>query len=387
MFFDAVFLFEEGRRTASFPSEVKVDGLDKFAFLTTPCGGVPADAFASTVFVHNTQSSYFFTWAFSFNSQPCAIVIATSVLYASLFLDFLNAVRTSFHGSEESSDPLCRFGFVKSLLTAWQAGSASELTIAYPFETLTLNLTSFQSWLLDFNVAPLFPYVDVVWRNLMKASRVVIVALTPEIASSAAIAALSLLVPMKYAEPMLLYTDSRDSRVSNPQYKLIATCDPRLKQLENATIIVVNGMDFDDMTDLQQTYRQKTHRYYTIMMSIMNSMLMTNPYFDILETPINVKHLPLPDETDEDLLVKMQRTDTFRRWRRKRISREQIRAAFLSISPSEAVKVVPRKKCKWAIEQLNALLHIYAGDEHFQTVLKVNLRLLTKMCTSERESV
>ena len=379
MCFDGVFLLEDRQKIAHYPPNVNIRNLDMAFPLTTPAEGIPLDAFHSTIYVFNSGTSYFFTWAFRHNSKQCAIVIVTSSFCASLFIDFLNAVRSSFEGIESESDGLCRFGLVKSLLSAWKPLSETKITVVYPLESFILDLSSLQSWLLDFNVAPLYPYVDEVWKSLIFGERVVIVAPTPEIATSAVIAALSLFVPVKYGEPVLLYTDARDARVRNQRNKLIGTCDPKLTELEGATVIVIRGMDFDDMTDLQQTYRQKTHRYFTVMMNILNSVIVTNPYFDILETPVDVSRVTLPDDVDREVLVKMQRTETFREWRRSKANRAQVRTAFLSIPPSDAVKVVPPEKCGVVLAWLDSLVKQYATDEHFQSVLKSNIRLLTRV--------
>lgn len=375
--FDAVFLFEDSPKpTVSFPPGIEIDGMDEIAFLAIP-EVVKSNTVNSTIFVFNTENQYFFSWAFRYKRTPCAIVIATSSFFASLFFEFLHTVAESFASGDES-DPTCRFGFIKSLLGSWSSATNSEITINYPLESFNLDLSNVESWIKNFNVAPLFPRIEEVWQAMIKGEQVVIYAATPEIASAAAISAISMIEPITYMDPFLLFTQGNDPRASDPKYRLIATTDTSVKPAPHAHVIRITTTEFTDMSDLQSTYCRKTMRYYTILLNLMNHSLTTNPYFDMLSTPVVFNKVRIPADIQEEIVTGIQSTETFKRWRRKKITRDHIRGAFLSVSPKEAIKVIPADSYAMIIEEIEHLKNFYDHDQHFKVVLESHLGLIRK---------
>lgn len=377
--FDALFAFEGTQQVAVYPDTVEIPELSEVLFLTSPHDFQSG----SSIYVFNTETTYFFTWAFEFNSQPNALVIATSKLCASLYFDFLKAVAASFKGCEDVSDCLCRFGFVKSLLLSWAALSTNELRITYPLTSFTLDIGSVTSWIADFNVGLLYPRIEAVWRALITGKRIVVHGTTPELASSATCAALSLVLPLVFTDKVLLYTDHRDERSRDQSFVLIGTSDPNLRTLPNSFLVEARGTHVGDLSETQHQYQQKTGRYYSVILCLMDLALMANPYCDMLEMPVDVNNRELPKDIDISVLRDMQSTASFRRWRRKKMSRDSIRAAFLSMPPSEAVQKVPPDKYDVALEQIDVLKHLYASDQHFLSVLKAHEHELRRLKKAE----
>ena len=377
--FDALFAFENTTKLAVYPESVEIPELDPIVFLVNPVN----DGVQSSIYVFNSETTYFFTWSFTYDSKPNALVIASSKLYASLFVDFLKSVQASFRGSQDTSDCLCRFGFVKSLLLSWTALSISELRVTYPLASFTFDIGAATSWLADFNVGLLYPRIESVWRALMTGNRVVIFGETPELASSATIAALSLVQPLIFSDKVLLYTDHRDERVKDQSYVIIGTTDSSLRTLPNSFLVHVRGTQVGDMSETQRKYQDKTSRYYTVMLYLMDLELMTNPYFDLLEKFVNVWDRELPNDLDRSLLEEMQSTESFKRWRRKKMSRDSIRTAFLSMSPADAVAKIPREKYDDVLEQIEIIRHFFSSDVHFTAVLKAHAHEIRKLKKSE----
>lgn len=161
----------------------------------------------------------------------------------------------------ENKDPdidttiYCRFIFVRSLLNSWTSNDEGDLVINYPFDSFIIKLSpdlsvycpkyqirnfngkgeitknqppplnrndviraeddaisALHSWTDVFDVAPLVPHVETVWATAIQNKGVFVVAQNASISSCSAISILSMLEPMNYAEPSLLFTQIGDPR-------------------------------------------------------------------------------------------------------------------------------------------------------------------------------
>jgi hypothetical protein len=104
----------------------------------------------------------------------------------------------------------------------------------------------------------------------------------------------------------------------------------------------------------------------------MSFKLNTNPYFDVLGLPVDLREFSLALDLDIGLLTRMQITRTFIKWRKKMSSRDQARSAFLSVSPSEAVKKLTPDDFQKALEYLEVTRNFAERDAHLRAVLKVH---------------
>lgn len=156
------------------------------------------------------------------------------------------------------TEVFCRFVYVHSLLTSWSSNDDGDLVINYPFDSFIIKLSpdvsiyspkykthtcnqyqyiaadakhfyqpltrnddikaedeaisALHSWTDVFDVAPLVPHVETLWAAAIQNKGVMIVAPTASIASYSAVSILSMLEPMKYSEPCLLFSQIGDPR-------------------------------------------------------------------------------------------------------------------------------------------------------------------------------
>ena len=79
-----------------------------------------------------------------------------------------------------------------------------------------------------------------------------------------------------------------------------------------------------------------------------------------------------------DFYKNVQKTKSFRQWRAMNEDRDQLRAAFLSMTPKEAVEHIPSEKLSFAYSKVKNLLQLHHKDEHFRILLKKNLAEIKK---------
>ncbi|OHS94757.1 hypothetical protein TRFO_10926 [Tritrichomonas foetus] len=145
-------------------------------------------------------------------------------------------------------------------------------------------------------------------------------------------------------------------------------------------VIKINEKHFVHMNDLKSVYTKKTRRIIRQFNALLNFSLLSDPYFDILHKHVEETEFTRiwPNENRKELYADFQNTMTFKKWRHIESDREQLRTSFLSVPPKEAVEKVPPELCKEAIKQIHLILNAHKRDEHFGTILKLNLSLLKK---------
>jgi hypothetical protein len=380
--FDAVCLFQHATKTTLTSQHPPTAALPESPILATLA--IPSlvrnGSQSYAIFCYNTTSLYCFSWSFRFRDSSAAIVIATPHFYPTLFFEFLRSVAKSFSSDSEANDPLCRFLMVKSLLQSWSVGGPNEWQIYYPFESFKLDVSQPESCCSGFSIAPVVSDLELVWTCLLANDGVLIIAPTPAIASSTALACISLLGPVAYKDPCLLYTEEADPRANNlRKYRLIATTDASLADLPFGVIVNVTETDFPPSFDAWHRYRTLSLRHFSAMLSMMDFYLLGNPYYDILELPLNYRTFRVAEAIVKKLLDDIQKTDTFRVWRRDQIVRQHTRTAFLSVPPRRAVAKLAPKDCPRALKWLETLAHRYARDHHLQSVIKAHQALIGKM--------
>jgi hypothetical protein len=386
--FDFLLLYEANDHdpasvTVQFPTGTIFQQLDLVGSLAIPdC--IRDGSLDSAVFCFNTGPTiYEFAWSFRFGVKCASVVLVTSCFYPSLFFDFWHAVAEAFpRNSSAESDPICRFGFAKSLLQSWsRSQDGKSVSVNFPSESFSMDISNHENLVGRFNVAPLCPNVPDVWYHLLSNKPVLIIAPSPEIASSSAIAAMSLVAPIKYSDPFLLFTSPSDLRadeIAGAGYKLVASCDPNFDATPYSLVITINSSRFGHESHIQKQFQRRTERYFAILLAMMNYELLKNPYFDILGCPIIVDTIQLAKDADRDLLRRIQDTQTFKVWRKRQITRDQVRTAFVSSLPQQAVSFVEKGQCKMAGEALDMIEASFPGDLHLKAVLKAHRVMLKK---------
>ncbi|EAX90851.1 hypothetical protein TVAG_445710 [Trichomonas vaginalis G3] len=334
--------------------------------------------------VFNTNNYTGHSYVFPLHDKYYAIVILTVSFKPCLFTDFLESVKKSLL-EDTTSDCDVRFGLIRSLLTSWEL-SSEKLIVNYPFNQFTIDLAATENWTQSYDISPVSSAIDPIWKSLLSNQGILILGATAEICSNAVLAILSIIEPLKYYDPLLIYTKSGDPRFQeildgSTKYKLVGTTEAfQPKKGQFGVVINIPDGHFTPCPELQNQYQQKTTRFFSVVLSAMNQALYTDPYFDILEKPISniqtyTQNSPL---FQKQFFDRVEKTETFRHWRNRKKIREQTRGAFLSVPSSEALKKLPDDKLIVAQDEVTRIYNTANGDQHYQTVLKIHLKAIAK---------
>ncbi|KAH0785216.1 hypothetical protein GPJ56_010859 [Histomonas meleagridis] len=392
--FNLVLLFEGDpcQLTEQYPKGAEIDEISLITALCIPQTLKTKD---EEVFVFNTNDSYCFAWAFTYKRIPASIVVVSSTFRPAIFFDFFKSLQETFQTTPES-DPLCRFGLAKSLMISWHSNCQNEIVINYPFKKHIIDFSTITSWTSNFSVIPISPYIDEIWNSIISNNGVMLIAPSAEIASISAIATLSLFEPLKYEEPYLLYTQSNDPRYQEilngeTKYKFIATTDPELAEHckgFNTICQLAMNQTIPNQTKpsakLREEYSRKTYRLLCILTQYVYCALLFNPYFNILNRKIDGNEFKKYfGEFPKKLFENLQNTQTYQKWRHGRIDIDEVRWAFLSCQPQDAVSQVKQDELIVAYNELSAIEHMCKRDAHLRAVVQSNLRLLKKRIKKE----
>ena len=388
--FDSILLIESQKELSN--SEIISQYPEKFDFLEDleliKICSLPSNFNIDQSIIHyfNTINFYGNSWTFSFKNSVFSIVIISSCFRPYLFSKFLESVRESFL-NDKSSDHLCKYGFILSLLQSWTIDSSNNLIVNYPLNTFTINLSEVENWTENYDISPLSSFIEIVWKNLLSNTGILIQGETSEISSSALLAILSLIEPLKYSDPMLIYTKKGDPRFEqilsgSTEYKLVSTTETNFKFNKNQfeLIIKIPSNIFNPCPNLQSEYQQKTVKVFSILMASMNQSLMIDPYFDILEKKIFNLYYFQNNQNNftPEFLTLIQKSQTFIKWRKKKLIRDQLRSSFLSVPPNEALEKVSNQELNIAKNELIKIINSSENDQHFSTVLKIHIKKINK---------
>ena len=339
----------------------------------------------SSVHIFNSINYYCYSYVFSFADKFYSILIISVSFHPSLMNDFLKSVSKSFE-NDDISDAEVRFGLVRSLITSWEYDGSNKLIVNYPFETFTVDLMKTENWTQSFDISPLSSAIEPLWKALLSNAGILIIGASAEIASNALLAALSIIEPLKYLDPFLIYTKKGDPRFQeildgSKKYKIVATTDEFLPHKNQFSVIFkIPEGHFTPCPELQDQYQQRTSRFFSVVIGAMNQYLLIDPYFDILNKKIDNIQTYTSNSTlfKKSFFDKVETTETFKRWRGRKRIRDETRAAFLSVPPQDALKKVPDDKLEIAKEELVRIFNTTEGDMHLHTVLKIHMKAISK---------
>jgi hypothetical protein len=318
-------------------------------------------------------------WSFHYESAASSVVIISRVFDPALFCDFLGSVRDFYQDFANVGDAISRFTMIESMLQSWIPVDANTYQIYFPLRDFRHDITAVEAGVARFSLAPILPKIEQIWSALLANDGILIIALTPEIASYAALSCLSLLGPLQYCDNHLFFTQSDDPRTQNLRpYRLIGTTDPTLARLPFGVILNITETVFGPCPGLRDKFNKRTMRYYGLLLGVMDLGLLDDPYFDLLQRPIDWDRWKISKDFDRRLLRELQKTNTFQNWRMKQVLRQTIRTGFLSTVPNEAVARLAPEEYEECLKCVRMLQSTFAGDRHLMSVLKVHAAKLTR---------
>ncbi|OHT13295.1 hypothetical protein TRFO_16625 [Tritrichomonas foetus] len=335
-----------------------------------------------------------YNWVLEGGDSLHSIIILSRLNIPSLYFTFFNTLREELPKNKNEVDPLVIFDYAYSLITSWKWVARYKVLVHYPKNTCYLELNKNTIFFPEFNPYKYFQFkeVDEMWKALLTGSGLHIVAENPEILSAATYAACSLLDPIQFLEKVLITMNPDDERLQHTNdYGIISTTpNVEIDSLRNIGLAVeaklLNpGFDIEAArNDLQS----KTCSIIDVLVSLMDRVLRTNPYNDILEAPYITDDLEnLFDMSKENskfrilppiAFRKMEYTKSIASYRRGILFRSSFRHNFLSMKPEEALRGMSKQHLMVISNQLDKLAKKFETDKHFVSVINVHKKIIKK---------
>lgn len=324
-----------------------------------------------------------FCWTFSIANEIFSISIITKNVLPALFFDFLNGASKALKNKSAEE----RFDEVNNIISKWQVDpNAKNIKIEFfsgPREiSLEAHCTPYDPTLYTNNELIL----EDIWNSLVTGKGVLIIGNTPEQASQAAYAVLTLIAPYRYSDDVLFYTGLGDPRFleiinGSTRYKVVATTNAlaadRCKQFK--TIFKLPPKPITPSPELRQLLQKKINKLFLRTEYQFNKRLEIDPYSDLLDYPLTdsqigdiVNHMKF-SLSDYKLFMNMA---FFQDWKRSIILRTQFREAFLSFSPKQVVSNKKSSELRRMEKILNLLSNKYKTDDHMCAVIAEHMKLV-----------
>jgi hypothetical protein len=318
------------------------------------------------------------------------VTITSHHYFARVFLDFLNDSRTVL----KSATPEDRLNQIWQCLTAWQLED-DIVTVKTPARTF--SVVSDTTYLTFSHFDPGFwlganQDFDEIWRSLMTNAGVLLVGPTPEHVSNAVFSLFSLVSPLQYRDPALVYTRLGDPRFADvingaTVWKIVGTTN--ILALETCrqfrTVVKLPLLVNRSASDVRKTPTERTRRLLGRFESALNSLLDQDPYSDFLGTKLTHDELSgigsrksKTKQLSDREAGKFQNSLTFAGWQSAIAFRDDLRDALLSSAPQDVVADRSPEALAVIEQTIPMLLHKFGGDRHVCAVLNRQMHWLKR---------
>ncbi|EAX95901.1 hypothetical protein TVAG_304310 [Trichomonas vaginalis G3] len=364
-------------------------GKQKKSFITC---AFPETQETDSIFAYTINKHLCFAWTFLREDQLYSIVVVTHHCFASLFINFFKSMKQSF----TIDTPEEMFEYTMIFLGQWKYDpQTARLSVVYPQKNFSTLLDSNHAFHLHFDPVSLIGPKEVledVWNSIVTGRGVLFVGDTAEQVSAAIFAALSLIAPVKYADPILIYTRFGDQRFADiingsKKWKVVGTtnilAEMRCKQFH--TVVHLPNQNVAPAPEVREIFQRRMNKIIKRVESKLNKNLETDPYSDILETPLTYPQiLEIINRikfSSADFQL-FQRSQTYIEWRRSILVRPYFRDSLLSFSPDIVIENRPDDELLKLRDALEKLLDKVQGDDHLIAVINQHISIVDKRLLS-----
>lgn len=364
------------------------------------CGFPENNSQNDIIFSITTASHLDFVWYFSLHNQLYSIVIINNLIFASPYLDFLKSIKDN---SEELNE-IQRFEKVVDLLSRWTINNH----VVHIQNFNSDNFLKINSQVTFSAFSPdkyLLKFLDVdkfyeLWHALFTNSGILVVGDDQETLTYVSFSIFSLISPYIYSEQMLISTRLGDPRFADVisgknDYPFVATTNrlvlQRCKQFK--VVIDLGSTPLSSFSNKSNNFYKKmlehaSKRVSHIFDKIISSMYENDPFFNILNIPLERKVIDFFFNTFEDdekfnqkltlttdEAMKFCQTRTFFRWKSDQECND-IRTHILSISPDVALRNRSEEQLEKIRKELLRLQESFKDDYHMNHVLNCYFQLI-----------
>ena len=340
----------------------------------------------------NTPFHYCFAMYFTTDSGAFSLVFVSSYAVAAFFSGLFGCLSRYFSRVEKyTGSASSKFDFAVSVVENWSRDHLeTEIIVEVPGDEFRWNFSGDDFTFADYDASKYFDRTecDLMWKALFRGEPVLIVGDDSEMTTKAIFAAMSLMNPLHYCDPVCMWLT-----VTDPRFVDVVNEESDLKIVGTNCAVLCDGCQFFKYVFyLNDTARagndQITHkialrmkRAVNIAEFMLDNQMLYDAACDIIESPMytdefgeelkGYRKYDLP--TGNDFMM-WEHTHTFRVWRRSRNTHQSFRDALLSNDPERIVQKKTKRQLLIILRRLQDRQAEFKDDEHASAVLKRYIR-------------
>ena len=397
-FCNAMILLEQQPNSMSFlkacnPADFNFeDDLD----IIVSSGFSPNSIDPNLIYSFVSREYFCYTWVFSNGESLYSIIILSKLNLPAIYYSFFRSLRNELPKDQKEIDPLIQFDFAYSLITHWKWTSQTKILAHLPQEVASIELDNTTMLFKEFNPYYFFSQSDIdeIWKLILVGRVVHITSDNPEILSRAVYSACNMISPIPFRDNFLITLNPDDERLQHlERFAIIAT--PTNVEIDSLKMIGTNfeakamNINSDVANSLRDDLNRRTSNVLEVLVGMMDRVLRTNPYNDILGKPYitddieqvfdlhkdNSKYKILPPSAFRE----MEHTKSIMLYRKMILYRSSFRNFFLSMNPEKVLKGMSKQHLKIISDQLVNLEKKFSNDKHFISVINAHKKVIKKL--------
>jgi hypothetical protein len=382
---------------SSFPPSCPLHLDSDAQFLASVRPSLPS---SDSIYTFNTSTHFFYSLYFHAGLASYTIAVASRHPFAAFFHDFIAKVLHEFASNPDcASDPYNRFSFMCSIVGPWIGRPCPErLLVSLPtieydwlFQTEDTTFDSFDPlrFFLKSDLADL-------WDCLFTGKPILVLCADTKRTAEAIFAAMSLLSPLAFVQPICLWLTVTDPRfvdivVGESELAIAGSdCGNLEKNVDYFRRVFrvrdIVGQDGEVVGKL----RMRMRRSLGVAKYWLDNSLVYDMYYDVLERSLcppdleeELRQYRKYDLPNSDQFRMWETTLSFRKWRKERDCGPQFRDALLSSSPDELFRGKTNEQLLVIRNKIKELRRQFARDQHVLCVLKRHSAILHRMLAQE----
>lgn len=342
-------------------------------------------------FVFNKDDIFYYTLYFFYHQEVYELIIKSYHQCAYFFLDFLKQFYLALTNNKIGYEPNNVFNLAKTLISGWPTTLENKMDIVYPTNIQSIEFTNSDFSFDHFKPSNFFqPKVcSEILAHLFSMKPILLVAPDAITACKACFSALSLLHPLRYIDPMILWLRKEDPRYSEimksdckSPYLIVATDDAA--ELNSKFDLVVNCSKMYKINPKQDNKFQKLVQNILLMIQgEFVNLLNRNPYSDVLNLPWAEKNMEsivnkLKFMPCMDILKSFEKMKTVKYWRLRRSKNSKFRDVLLQNGEMQFNKY-SQEQLLIIYNFLKSIKGNYESDIHLNAVIKKHKLIVSKL--------
>ncbi|KAH0791727.1 hypothetical protein GPJ56_004413 [Histomonas meleagridis] len=347
------------------------------------------------VYSFNIPSMYCYSLFFTHDGTGYSLVLLSPYPFAFFFTTILNYVYNEFQKDDTPLEPLSRLSYLATIIKSIPDNINSSITVHFPFWDYETNITPDSFTYKDYDPTDYFTdeQCNEIWLSLFTNTPILFIAEDITSANDAVFSALSLLSPLQFCDEVCVWLTETD-----PRFVSIINGDSNIKIAATSCVYLGEATSFfknviqvpkrhPRSSEIREELQKKTKQIITMTNYELDHMVLAkDPYFEDTKQELDKQKLQksldyykkfnLPCADD---FVKWENSNTFKKWREIRPSKDPFREGLLNCDR----KLLLQKKSKEELEVISKVIDEYRKkykkDEHVMAVLRMHKREVKKL--------